>query len=80
MKLLLNPNGRVTVRLTDRGLRALDEHEADVGIPSRHRRLSISDGNLWTGQLWSLMQEIGNSCRIGFDSPFVDNRIEYEDP
>ena len=74
----LNANDRATVRLTEMGLRALDQYEAALGLPERHRRRSITEGNLWSGQLWSLMQEFGPSISMGLDSPFVDNRIEVE--
>jgi hypothetical protein len=75
----LNLNQRATARLTETGLRILDEYEADLGLPERHRRASVSDGNLWSGQLWSLMQEFGPSISMGMgESAFVDNRIDVE--
>lgn len=74
----INMNDRVTVRLTETGLRMLDEYEANLGLPERHRRMSVTDGNLWKGQLWALMQEFGPSISMGFDSPFLLNLLDVE--
>ena len=73
-----NMNDRAAVRLTESGLRILDRYEAVLGLPEHHRRTSLTDGNLWRGELWRLMQEFGPGVEMGFDSPFVDNRIELE--
>lgn len=74
---MMNLNDRVSVRLTATGLRVLDENESEMGLPQRHRRMSITDGNVWTGQLWELMQEFGRLMRMGFgESPFERNEIE----
>lgn len=75
----INMNDRVAVRLTAAGLIILDAFEETVGIPVRHRRLSVSDGNLWKGQLWELMQDFGPCVSLGMiDMPFVANRIDVE--
>lgn len=75
----LNLNQRASARLTETGLRVLDEFEAELGLPMRHRRMSVTDGNLWRGQLWSLMQDFGASISLGMhEGPFVDNRVDVE--
>lgn len=73
----MNLNDRVSVRLTATGLRVLDENEYEMGLPKRHRRMSITDGNVWTGQLWELMQEFGRCLRMGIgEGPFERNEIQ----
>ncbi len=77
----LNMNGTVRVRLSETGLRVLDEYEAELKLPRRHRRRSVTDGNLWKGPLWQLMQEFGPSITMGMsEGPIVDNRIDYTAP
>ena len=79
MSTTLNLNQRATARLTETGLRILDEYEAGLGLPERHRRASVFEGDLWKGPLWQLMQEFGASMSIGMgEGAFVDNRIDVE--
>jgi len=74
----INMNQRVSVRLTEHGLRMLDEWEAELGLPERHRRINVTEGNLWRGELWALLQQFGERVTMGMNIPFVDNRVEVE--
>ncbi len=76
---MVNLNQRVRVRLSETGLRVLDAYEADLGLPERHRRHGVTDGNLWRGPLWQLMQEFGPCISMGMnEGPVVGNRVEVE--
>ncbi len=75
MTLTLNLNHIVTVDLTPYGLYQLDRHEESLGIPERHRRLSLR-GDEWRGPLWELMSIFGSEMCNGMATiPFKGNNI-----
>jgi hypothetical protein len=78
-KLTINMNARVGVRLTETGLRILDEWEEALGLPEKHRRINVTDGDRWRGELWALLQQFGERITMGMPIPFVDNRVDVLD-
>lgn len=73
----VNINNTAQARLTEHGLRILREYEDAVYIPLQYRN-SVTDGNLWKGQVWHLMRVFGPAIVMG-DLLFVDNIIEVSE-
>ena len=77
-----NINGKVRVRLTEKGRRALyDAHQAfwaTAGQPDRPYHAPREDCNGWSEwQLHALMSELGHLCHLGQPIPF-ETEIKLE--
>ncbi len=72
MKLTINMNDEVRVRLTARGREIMRKNHAELfpsGAPVPYSEPREDDG--WsTWQLWCLMQEFGRHLHNGCDVPF----------
>lgn len=72
----IHPNDRVTVVLTARGAKLLNDGYAEM----RRTYPKVSwtfpervEGEVYATQLWCLMRDMGGDC-LGFEVPFTDLR------
>ena len=73
-----NINNYVHVKLTDVGRRALKENHDELNRFARgclgDYKPMKEDADGWSKwQLWSLMEELGNKCTHGMNTPFETN-------
>ncbi len=69
MEKKFNINCYVKVRLTDVGINELKRQHAALGFDRKFSIKVDSDG-FTRFQMWSLMEELGHLCHLGFSQPF----------
>lgn len=80
MKIEINMNDYVTVRLSKAGADRLNELAADaiaLGYPAR-TLAARREGEEITGQLWCLMGDFEGMFKMGVEAPFQGSSFTYE--
>lgn len=77
-----NTNDYVWVRLNDLGWRVFDEDHTHLGLdPAPYRKIVTTNNPEYQRfQLHELMHIFGPQMSLGFNVPFKDNVIYFEDP
>ena len=63
----ININCKCTVTLREKGVEAINKWYADVDMKPRKE---YKAGDIYVGQLWSIMEIFGPFISIGFNPPF----------
>lgn len=78
-----NINSYVKVKLTEEAVKELkrqhDELYESLGITKEFIPPQVDNDGYSKFQLWSLMSSLGYMCKLGFDSPFKECIMLFDD-
>jgi repressor LexA len=81
MKVAININENVKIKLLERGLKELERQHEELRKLSPSigpwRPPAVDEDGYSKMQLWNLMQDLGHLCSMGFEPPF-ETEIIFE--